>query len=446
METLNHSFKIQNMKILKITVVLFFLVLVQNVGAQNIKMDKYRFGEGLQFTTTDGKELKISGYIQPYFESKKFSNPGELDTENRFRMRRTRLRIDGNSSDKKFSYRFQVDLDGSTETEDAESNYLLDAYVAYDVTKQINIAFGQRATYTDNRELFMNSNALQLVERSRLTSAFATIREFGFFAQGNFKTGGGSYLKPYFVVSNGDGGNVLQRDRGGLKVGGRVDFLPFGLFTNFGQFRQADVVRERAPKFVVGVNYSLNTGMSSRRGRESGAILYLNDANNESLPDFTKYGIDFLFKYNGFSAIGEFVKTTAFVPSDITQRVRVDGSTSTSFDVNGLQDVDAFVKGRMMLGEGYNFQMGYLFKSGISVDGRYTHLKADENSFLNNATFYNRPNYYTMGVSKYLSRNYGAKIQTSLTYVDGSDGINDSAGNPIDSNEWIGRIIVTFSL
>lgn len=433
------------MKILKIGILFYLLFSVPKSLAQNIKMDKYEFGEGLQFRTSDGKELKISGYIQPFFESKTFTNADDQEVGNRFRMRRTRLRFDGNSSNKKFSYRFQVDLGGATESEDAESNYLLDAYISYDVTNRINVSFGQRATYTDNRELFMNSNALQLVERSRLTSAFSTIREFGLFVQGNFKAGGGSYLKPYFVLTNGDGGNVLGKDYGGLKVGGRLDYLPFGLFTNLGQFRQADVVRERAPKLVIGANYSLNNGMSSRRGRESGAILYLNDANEESLPNYTKYGVDFLFKYNGFSALGEFVKSSATVPTDITQRVRVDGSIANTFDVNGVQDVDAYVRGRMMLGEAYNFQMGYLFKNGFSVDGRYTHLKADENSFLNNATFYNRPNYYTAGISKYLDRNYGAKIQASMTYVDGSDGINNNLGLPVDSNEWIGRIMLTFA-
>ncbi len=98
-----------------------------------------------------------------------------------------------------------------------------------------------------------------------------------------------------------------------------------------------------------------------------------------------------------------------------------------------------------MLGEGYNIQAGYLFKNGYSIDARYTHLKADEHSFLNNATFYNRPNYYTLGISKYLSRNYGAKIQTSFTYVDGND-INNNEGNPIPGNEWIARIMLTFAL
>lgn len=97
-----------------------------------------------------------------------------------------------------------------------------------------------------------------------------------------------------------------------------------------------------------------------------------------------------------------------------------------------------------MLGEGYNFQLGYLFKNGISVDGRYTNLKADDISFLNNDTFYSRPSHYTIGLSKYLGRNYGAKIQTSFTYVDG-DSINNNDGNPIEGNEWIGRLMLTFS-
>jgi hypothetical protein len=238
---------------------------------------------------------------------------------------------------------------------------------------------------------------------------------------------------------------VFGKDRGGLKIGGRVDYLPFGLFTNFGQFRQVDIVRELTPKLVVGANYSYNNGISSRNGRESGAILYLNDQNEETLPDFSKFGIDFLFKYKGFSALGEFVKSAASVPGDITQRVRVDGSVTSDFDVNGVQDVENYVKGRMILGEAYNFQMGYLFKSGFSVDGRYTRLNADEYSFLNNATFYNRPNYYTLGVTKYLARNYGAKIQADCTYVANDGGINNLEGEPIEGNEWIARLILSIA-
>lgn len=412
--------------------------------AQNTQLDSYRFGEGLNFRNENGSTVKLQGYVQPYFESKDYTE-FEANIANRFRLRRMRLRLSGTSANQRFSYRFQVDLAGADESDNDINNYLLDAYITYALTNRIKISFGQRATYTDNRELFMNSNSLQLVERSRLTSAFASIREFGIFARGNFRTGRGTYLRPDFVLTNGDGSNVFGKDHGGLKIGGRVDFLPFGLFNNFGQFRQADMARESAPKLVVGVHYSYNNGMSSRRGRESGSILYLNDDNNESLPDYIKYGADFMLKYNGFSILGEYIKSDAKIPENITQRVRNNGTTSTTFLVNDLQDIENYVRGRMMLGEAFNIQMGYLFKKGISIDARFTHLNADENSFLNNATFYNRPNYYTIGISKYLARNYGAKIQASYTHVDGSLGINNNAGDPISGNERIARLILTLS-
>jgi len=436
------------MKVFKVISVLAVCLTATLVHAQDVELDSYKFGEGLRFTADEGHKIRISGYVQPYAESKQYTEADANESMNRFRMRRLRLRMDGVLPNERFSYRFQVDLSGASEVGDSESsnNYLLDAYVSYNITNRIKLSFGQRSTYTDNRELFMSSRTLQLVERSRLTSAFSSIREFGFFAQGNFRTGGGSYLKPYFVLTNGDGSNAFDKDHGGLKVGGRIDFLPFGLFTNLGQFRQADVMRELIPKIVIGVNYSKNNGMSSRRGRESGSILYLNDANEESLPDYTKYGADFMIKYKGFSMLGEYIKTEADVPKDITQRLRNNGSTSTTFDVNGIQDVENYVKGRMMLGTAYNIQLGYLFKNGFSVDGRYTQLEADDNSFLNNGTFYNRPEYYTIGLGKYLARNYGAKIQASYTYVRANPGINDLNGSPIAGDEWIARLMLTFSL
>jgi hypothetical protein len=293
-------------------------------------------------------------------------------------------------------------------------------------------------SFREDRLQFNNRGILsELMSRSG--------REFGLFVDGTYRLGGSQYIKPYLVVSNGDGGNVWDRDRGGLKLGGRLDYLPLGLFTRFGQFNQVDVIRELTPKLVIGVAYSYNQGMSSRRGRESGAILYLDNNNREMLPDFAKIGIDFLFKYRGFSMIGEYVKTRAYVPEGIAQRVRVDGSTSSSFDVNGIQDIPNYIKGRMMLGTGYNLQMGYLFKNKVSLDARYTHIMADAHSFLNNGTFYNRPNYYTLGLSKMLGRNYGTKIQADVTYVANKGGINNSKGLPVSGNELLTRFIMSYA-
>jgi hypothetical protein len=434
------------MRRLLITLVIFVGFAPNFLSAQDLQLNRYTFGEGIIISGNEGYSIKLGGIVQPSFESKIFTDPTHPDLYNRFRMRRLNIRLAGDALKQKVEYGLQIDLSGTGETGDASNSILMDAWVAYNLTKQIQFTFGQRSTPTDNRELTMGSQSLQLVERSRLTSAFSNIREFGLFIDGTFKTGGDSYLKPYLTITNGDGLNVIQKDHGGLKFGGRLDYLPFGLFTNLGQFRQADVVRELTPKFVIGGNLSHNMGISSRNGKESGTIIYLDNLSQEALPNYTKYGIDFLFKYRGFSAIGEFVGTTATVPSNITQRVRTDGSTSTIFeDIDGLQNVSNYVKERMILGKGYNIQAGYVFKNRISVDARYTHLAADKHSFLNNGTFYNRPNYYTVGISKYLSRGYGMKIQGSVTYATPKAGSNDLSGLPITGNEWIMNVITSIA-
>ena len=414
--------------------------------AQEQKLHYYTMGEGLTFSDTkEDYRINLRGYMQPYYEFKSYTDP-ELDqVQQRFRMRRLRLRLSGKAVQQKIEYRFQADFSGNSETGDEADGLLFDAWIGYNITDNIQITVGQKVTPTDNLELSQGSQTLQLVERSRVTSSFASIREFGLFVDGRFRTDGGAYFKPAFALTNGDGSNVFGRDHGGLKVGGRLDFLPFGLFTKFGQYRQGDIVHELSLKMLVGATYSYNSGMSSRRGRGSGDIIYLNDAGEESLPNYTKYGLDFMLKYHGFSMLGEFVGSAATVPDDITQRVRNDGTVATSFDVDGERDVENYVKGRMMLGKGYNLQMGYVFKNLISVDARYCHMDADKHSFLNNGTFYNRPNYYTLGLTKYFMRGYGFKIQGALTYVDCAPGSNDNTGNPMNGNEWIGRVITTFS-
>ena len=414
------SSRIMNNKFL---LVLIFCVTNLNLLAQNPELNKYNFGEGLEFVGDDNYSFKLSGYVQPFIESKFIFNDSlsENYNDNRFRTRRLRLRFTGNSPINKISYRLQFDLSGVSETGDESESFLNDAFVTYGFNKRTKLTFGQRSQRSDNRELTMSSASLQLVERSRLTSAFASIRDFGFFLQRDIRFKNGSYLKNYFELTTGDGMNNFTKDHGGFKYGGRIDYLPFGFFTNMGQFRQTDIMRENSLKLVLGLNYSLNKGITSRRGRGSGQIIYLDASGNESLPDYIKMGVDFMLKLRGFSVLGEYQFTSSVVPDDITQRLRNDGSSSSSFLANGEQNIKNYVNGRMMLGGAYNLQMGYLFKNLFSLDLRYTHIESDEFSFLNNGTFYNRPNYYTVGCSKYFARNYGFKIQASITYVDVND-------------------------
>lgn len=413
--------------------------------AQNPVLNKYTLGEGFKFSGNKNSEINLNGFIQNSLETKFNTTDSTSDVYNRFRIRRLRLRLAGDLPKYKLDYRLQLDLSGTPEISDESgNNFLFDAWVSYNPSSKLQIKFGQSISPTENLELLMSSNTLQLPERSRITSAFGIVREFGVFVSNEFKIANNFFIKSAVALTNGDGQNIFVNDKGGFKIGGRIDFLPFGKFNNFGQFRQVDVVRELTPKLLVGFVYSTNYGVSSRRG-EANNIVYLNDSLKEVLPNFTKFGVDFLFKYKGFSMLGELIQTMASVPNDITARVRNDGTTSRTFLVNGVQDVQNYVKSRMMLGSGLNIQAGYFFKNRFSIDARYTTLRADVNSFLNNGTYYNRPNYYTFGIGKYLSRGYGFKIQASVTYVELSSGSFDILGKPLNNNEWIGNMIITLS-
>ena len=437
---------------------LFFLFsLFSAVESKSQEIYKYNFGEGVNFVSENNYKFILGGFIQPFIEYRLIENDSLNQTysDSRFRMRRIRLKMSGSSVKHKIDYRIQFDLSGMSEVGTASNSFLYDAFLTYKFNKRTKLTFGQRSQRSDNRELTMSSSTLQLVERSRLTSVFASIRDFGFFLQRDVRLKNGSYFRNYLEITTGDGINNFNNDHGGLKYGGRVDFLPFGFFTNKGQFRQADIVRENSLKLVFGINYSFNHGLSSRRGREGGSIIYLDDNNNELLPNYIKFGGDFLMKWRGLSVLGEFQKTSSIIPEDISQRVRNDGSVSSSFLIDDQENISNYINNRLMLGNAFNLQAGYIFKNLISADLRFTHLESDEFSFLNNGTFYNRPNYYTFGVSKYFSRNYGFKIQAAITYVEVLKGSTYNEQTGLDSepyvvvdfkgNEVLFRLITTIS-
>ena len=417
--------------------------------SQDLILGDYIPGNGLVFSSTDQNyKVVLRGYSQSLFESKTrfFDSSNILDNNvyNRFRARRVRLRLSGNQLFPGFSYRLQVDLAQSVEGDGELSGLLLDAWVGYNITKKLKIIFGQKATPTDNLSVQMASNSLQLPERSRLTSAFASIREVGLFMEGKFKTGKKSVLKSMLCITNGDGSNTLSNDFGGLKYGARINFLPFGTFRNFGQFRQVDMVRELSPKLMLGINGSYNVGMSSRRGRENGDFLFYNITNSDTnlrLPNYLKTGADLLFKYRGFSLIAEFIMTKAFISDDITTRNdRYGNPEDLTTNFRGYS-AEEYARTQLMMGSGLNLQAGYLFKNLFSIDGRFTSLNPDEYSFMNNTSFYNRNKYYTIGISKYFSKNYSYKIQASYTLVDDAT-IRDLFSVDYSGSENILRLMV----
>lgn len=406
---------------------------------------RYKMGDGMRFSTQGGNRFVISGMVQASMESRRFEEVDE--TYNRFRIRRARVRFDGSVFHDKLRFRLGLDMVKGSETDDASGSLLNDAWVAYRPWgNKLVLSFGQRSTPTDNCELQMSSHTLQFGERSKVTSAFSTIREVGVFAESSFRVGSEALLRPAIAITDGSGPVSEGRRYGGLKYGARLNYLPMGAFRSMGGSREGDMAYELTPKLSVGLAYSYTDGTSDRRGgRSNGDILYMNDRNEIELPDYAKLAADVVFKYRGFSVLGEYVKTWGYVPSSITQRVRNDGTTAKTFEVNGEQNVEAYIKDRMMLGEGFNIQAGYMLRSFWSFDLRYTRLNPDEYSYLNNNLYFNRRNFYDVSVSKYLTRNYAAKIQLTigLARSNGENRTPDSAYT-YDGNEWLGNLLFQF--
>ena len=416
---------------------IIFLSFSNPFYSQSLILGDYIPGNGIVLASTDNNyKVVLRGYSQSLFETRTISYDDSLISDNnrynRFRARRIRLRLSGIQSYPGFSYRLQLNLAESEADDGLLSNFLWDAWLGYNINKTNKIVIGQKGTPTDNMEVQMASNTLQLPERSRLTGAFSSIREIGLYYDNRIKIGNKVVLKSMFNITTGDGYsyNVNSRDYGGLKYGARVNILPFGLFRNFGQFRQVDMVRELTPKLLIGFSGSFNNGMSSRRGRRNGDFLFYNITGLDTslrLPNYLKVGADLLFKYRGFSLLAEYVNTNAFIADDITHRNDRYGSDPTqiissfgAYKENDFSSVnpDEYVKRQLILGSGFNIQAGYLFKSLLSIDGRFTRLSPDKFSFMNNATYYNRQNFYEIGFSKYFFKNYSFKIQASYRFID----------------------------
>lgn len=409
----------------------------------------YHIGDGVRLVSSDGYHMTLSGLVQTTASTRHY---GDIDQQyNRLRVRRARLRFDGDALNARVRYRVGLDFIKGSET-DAEGagSMLQDAWIGYRPwgDNRLQVTFGQRATPTDNIELSMSSHTLSFVERSKVTSVFSTIREVGLFVESSHRLGHTrGVLRPSLAITDGDGPISGGKRYGGLKYGARLNYLPLGTFRNYGQSRESDMAYEFTPKLCLGVAYSYTDGTSDRRGgRSSGDILYMNDKNRYELPDMGKLVADVNFKYAGFSTIVEFARSWGYVSDKITQRVRTAGTVSSDFAVDGLSGNHPveYIKNRMLLGYGLNVQAGYMFRSRWSIDARYTHIGSDTYSYLNNDLYYNRPDYFDVAVAKYLTRSYASKVQMTVGYARPNGECRTPDSQYYSGGEWNVDLMIQF--
>lgn len=336
-------------------------------GASNTKL-KFRFRMQNRFTYETEDTEKLS--------------PEIVD----FTVRRMRLRFEGSVLDKRLLYRVQLSFTRGDMDFDRTQypNIMRDAVVGWKLSDATTIWYGQ-TKLPGNRQRVVSSGAQQFVDRSLLNAEFNIDRDLGL--QVFHKVGQDAPLWIKGAISNGDG-RATDNKNDGLAYTGRIEWLPLGDFKDGGDYFEADLARETAPKLSIGAVYSVNK-KTTRPGGQLGTQFA---AVSGVVPnrDIETSFADLLFKYQGFSFASEYAKRWSTDPTVAS----IPTTTNTIYK-----------------GQGFNAQMGYVFENNIEPAIRYTKLRADDEV---KAVLSDREQ-YTVALSRYFKK-HTVKVQSDVAY------------------------------
>ncbi len=381
---------------MKYLALLCSIVITATAYSQNLVDAK--FGKGIKFQPADSSfSIKFSARFQSLYVGNL-----NLDTDqyqDNFLIRRSRLKFDGYAHTPKLKYKLELAVSNRdngrvTPESNLAANIVLDAVIKYNFLNNWEVWFGQ-TKLPGNRERVISSQKLQFVDRSQVNARFNIDRGMGVQLHNNHRIGS-ALIRQQFAVSFGEGRNRTAPNIGGYEYTARLEVLPFGAFTNKGDYFGSDLEREPSPKLSIGATYDQNNNTT----RVSG---FRGDFLSESKDQKVVF-VDGMFKYDGFSSMFEYA------------RKWTDGSPVVS-------------DGAYYTGNGLSIQCGYLFQNNFEFAGRYTSINPED--LTNRSDFIE----YTLGVSKYFV-GHSLKIQSDLTYRD----------NDLSSNALIYRFQVELAL
>lgn len=394
---------------LKITLITLFICACSSMSAQEISDTS--FGKGL--INFVAKDSSFSIKFAPRFQVRSISS-WDYDgnqygsPEHNFIVRRSRLKFDGFAYSTKLKYKLELglsnrDISGANQFNRNTPRYILDAVIMWNFAGNWELWAGQ-TKLPGNVERVVSSANMQLVDRSLLNSRFNIDRDVGIQIRHKTKLGKDFLMREKFSISQGEGRNVTEGNEGGLQYTARLEFLPFGTFKSKGDYNQSDLKREEKPKLMMGFTYNYNQDAVRERGF-AGNYMFNNDGSSLYETDQTTIFADAMFKYKGFSFMGEYAKRTA----DEEVATNADGTLATDADGNPTGDI-------VLTGNALNLQAGYLFKNNYEVVGRYTGTNYE--SITN--TLPERQ--YTIGFNKFVV-GHKLKVQSDISYttVDGNE-------------------------
>ncbi|WP_420603293.1 porin [Flagellimonas sp.] len=330
----------------------------------------------------------------------KSTDDGLVNPEQNFLVRRARLKFDGFAYSPKLRYKFELglsnrDISGANQFTSNAPRYILDAVVMWNFYENFELWVGQ-TKLPGNIERVISSGNLQQVDRSLVNSRFNIDRDLGIQIRHHFNLTDKFLVREKLAISQGEGRNVTSGNLGGHQYTARIELLPFGKFISKGDYSGADLKREATPKLMLAATYDSN--QNAVKTRSNLGSYMTNDVGFYETTINTTF-VDAMFKYNGFSLMGEYAHRDAKDP--------------IAKNSNGSQTGDI-----VLVGNGLNLQTGYLFKNNWEVSGRYTDINYD------NVTGTNDQTQYTLGLSKYLL-GHKLKVQTDLSYLSVANGTNE---------------------
>ena len=375
---------------LKSTFLVFLLFAVLTVTAQETETPI--FGKGLfNLKAKDSSWAMKIGARAQFLSSFSWSDG---DNSSNFLIRRARLKMSGYAASPKLQYKIELglsnrDLASANPYNGNTANLILDAVFKYNFAKNLYFWVGQ-TKLPGNRERVISSANLQQVDRSILNAQFNIDRDLGIQLRHHFNLTDKFVVREIISVAKGEGRNVITENLGGYQYTGRVELLPFGNFTSKGDYYGSDLKREQSPKLSLAASYDFNN--NAVKNRSNRGIYMINDIGYYETNTHTLF-IDAMFKYKGFSFMGEYADRTA----DDPYAKNSDGTLTGAV---------------VQVGTGLNLVAGYLFKKNWEVSGRYSTVKFDEI-----VTGKEKQEQYTLGLSKYIV-GHNLKVQTDVSYLD----------------------------
>lgn len=354
-------------------------------------------GKGLDISLNGGEHIfNFGGYLQ--FDGQYIDTKNE-QSENRFDIRRAYLSGGVSMFDGKLNVFTQFDF--------TESNPLLDAWIGYRPIEELTITVGQMQSFSGPLSMRFDERALALDRSLVDRTFFKSGRELGIFVESRLPVKNAG-VDLGLAVTSGDGrnsfgSNSTDFDLGGLKYTGRVTLFPLGFFDNR---TDVDFARETTLKMSIGGTYSYNNGASDAVGEGHGNMHLYNKDGEEDYPDYQKISADIMLKYRGFTFFAEYVNASA------------SGLKGLYYDAApNAQLFPKKIAEYLVLGNGLNFQAGYLFPTNWAVDVRYDIIMPEWKS---KQELIKKAWSVKGGVSKYFIDNR-LRVQLLGTYTDWPD-------------------------